>query len=218
MGTRKPLRPRLEILEMKTVLSAGVSTAPAAALAHFTARPMAIVETEHHGTPTESRASLLAARSDAGIALNGSADGDYTSKQRGSHAATEYRLTTAGTITPVGQAVVTGSFRTPPSVRGGETLGTLKIVGSSGTLNLTLKVPPPIPVTGGPVILANDFTYTIKKGTRAYAGDYGTGMVEFTTTPGIATPPGTGIDASRAVTESGFGRVTLTFETGPIPL
>jgi hypothetical protein len=222
MGARKPLRPRLENLEMRTVLSAVVSTASAAALAHLAAQRAAIAQTAHFGAPAENRASLVAARSGASLALNGSADGDYTSRQHGSNAATKYHLTAAGTITPVGQAVVTGSFRAPTSMRGGETVGTLKIITASGRLTLTLTVPRPIPasaaVTAGPIILVNDFSFTVKKGTGAYAGDHATGTVEITTTPGFTTPTGPGIYASRAVAASGVGRTTITFQTGPLPL
>jgi hypothetical protein len=222
MIVRKPVRLSLEALEMRTMLSAGVSSAPAAAQAHVAAQRAAIVEAAHYGAPAESRASLIAARSGASLALSGSADGDYTSRQHGSSATTKYNLTAAGTITPVGQAVLTGSFKAPTSMRGGETAGTLKLVGFSGGLTLTLKVPRPIhasaAVTEGPIILVNDFAFTVTKGTGAYAGDHGTGTVEITTTPGFATPTGPGIYASRAVAASGVGRTTITFQTGPLPL
>ena len=220
MGTRKSLRPRLETLEVKTLLSAVVSTGPAAALVHVAARPAMIAETAHHGAPTEGHASHVAARSHASIALSGSADGFYTSNQRLPDTGTKYHLTTAGKVTPVGEAIVKGSFQTPGFILGGLASGTLRIVGSHGTLKLSLRSPGPIrpsaSVSGGPVSLVNDFTYTIVKGTGAYAGDHGTGTVEITTTPGVAAPPGTGIYASPALT--GFGRATVTFETGPVPL
>ena len=220
MGTRKSLRPRLESLEPKTVLSAGVSTGPAAALAHAAARPAMIAETAQHGSPTEGHASRVAARSHASIALSGSADGNYTSNQALPDTGTNYHLTAAGRITPVGKAIVKGSFRTPGFILNGQVSGTLRIVGPHGTLKLSLRIPGPIrpsaSVSGGPLTLVNDLTYTIVKGTGAYAGDNGTGTVEITTTPGVATPPGSGIYAAPALTA--FGRATVTFETGPVAL
>ena len=63
MGFRKALRPRLELLESKTVLSAGVATrAGAAAL-----------------TLDTSAAAKLARPAEQTVGLAGSADGDYTS-------------------------------------------------------------------------------------------------------------------------------------------
>jgi hypothetical protein len=204
-------------------MSAGVSTGPVAAVAHHRA---------------------LVGRSDAIISLSGQAEGTYTSTQKGSDAATKYKLNSAGTITPIGQAAVTSSFRTPKVVKTGERVGRLKIVGSQGTLTLKLTEPgriiagaldlpngfnPGGPVkglrpgngaspsaSGGPVVLVNDFLYSVVKGTGQYAHDKATGAVEITTTPGLATPPSGIYSSLMATTETGFGKTTVTF--GPVPL
>jgi hypothetical protein len=205
-------------------MSAGVSTAPVAAVAH------------HHP---------LAAHWDASISLTGQADGTYTSTQGPPDTGTRYKLKVSGTITPIGSAVVNGSFHTPGFIRGGKVTGRLKIVGSRGKVILQLTEPGPIiagafdlpngvnpggPIKGltpssgvspstssGPVILVNDFLYSVVKGTGKYAHDKGTGTVEITTTPGLATPP-PGIYSSPMTAKTGIGRTTLTFESGPVPL
>lgn len=198
MAARKSLRPRLETLEEKTALSAGVATAAA------------------------DFVGPVSARSGASIRLDGNAEGTYTSKQLGSGGAMEYHLHASGTIAPVGQARVTGSFEMPRTIRGGETLGTLKVVGASGKLTITLTGQGPIiassPESAGPIILVNDFTYEITRGTRAYAHDRGTGLVQITTTPGTTVPTGPGIYNATEATTTGSGRTVVTFETGPIPL
>jgi hypothetical protein len=207
-------------------MSAGVSTSPVAAVvAHHRPR---------------------AAHSDASVSLSGTVDGDYTSTQKGSHAATKYKLTAEGSITPIGQAAVTGSFRTSNAIRIGEVAGRLKIVGSQGTLILKLQKTNPViagaldlpsgfnpggPIkglrpssgaspsaSGEPVILVNDFNYSIVKGTGQYAHDTGTGTGVITTTPNTAIPPGPGIYSSPMATESGFGQTTVNLYSGPVPL
>ena len=198
MGARKSLRPRFETLEEKTALAAGVATAAADVMVP------------------------VSARSGTSIRLDGTADGTYTSKQLGSGGAMEYHLHASGTIAPVGQVRVTGSFEMPSIVRGGETLGTLKVVGASGKLTIILKGQGPIiasaPESAGPIILVDDFTYEITRGTRAYAHDRGTGMVQITTTPGTTTPTGPGIYNAMEARTTGSGRTVVTFETGPVPL
>jgi hypothetical protein len=67
---------------------------------------------------------------------------------------------------------------------------------------------------GEPIILVNDFTYTITGGTGKYANDRGSGTVEITTTPGLMTPQGPGIYSSTAATDTGVGQTTITFGTG----
>ncbi len=180
-------------------MSAGVSTAPVAAAV------------AHHGQP--------AVHPDASIALTRKADGTYTSTQGPPDTGTRYKLNAAGTITPIGSAVVTGSFHTPGFIQTGEATGKLKIVGSHGTLTLKLREPGPITAglpsaSGGPIILVNDFTYSVVKGTGQYAKDHGTGTVEITTTPGLTSPTGPGIYMT---SETGIGRTTLTFESGVVP-
>jgi hypothetical protein len=221
-------------LEPKTVMSAGLSTAPIAAAA------------THDGRVAAKPAVLVETHRNASVTLTGEADGTYTSTLGPPDTGTPYKLNASGTITPVGSAVITGSFHTPGFIRGGKVTGRLKIVGSHGTLTLKLTDPGPIergasnavdnpinpggpirglrPASGGspsaagiPIILVHDFTYTVVKGTGQYAKDHGTGTVMITTTPGLTSPPGPGIYSSPMTTEPGIGRVTVTFESGAVP-
>jgi hypothetical protein len=206
-------------LESKTVLSAGGAMAPVAP---------AVARHAH-------AAALVAPQSDARISLGGTADGYYSSTESSHGAETHYHLTAGGTITPIGEAIVKGHFH----VRDGKDSGTLKIVGSDGTLRLKLTTSRPIiagtstslppgfnpggpmqpastSTSGGPVILVNDFSYTITGGTGQYAHDQGAGAVAIATTPGTTPPPGTGFYASTLSFDTGFGQTTVTFE--PVPL
>jgi hypothetical protein len=225
MSHRKSPRPCLDSLESRTVMSAGVATAPVAAAV------------AHHRLP--------AVHTDASVALTGQADGTYTSTLGPPDTGVRYKLKASGTITPIGSAVVSASFHTPGFIRGGKVTGRLKIVGSHGKLILKLTEPGPIvadasnlptgfnpggpikglrPASGGspsasgePINLVNTFTYFVVKGTGRYAHDTGTGPVVITTTPGTSSPPGTGIYSSPMTTEAGFGRTTVTFESGAVP-
>ena len=225
MSTRKPFHPRFDSLEPKTVMSAGVATAPLAAAGGFPG-PVTVPSRDSHPR----------------VELTGPANGYYTSTQKSNGTETEYDLTAAGTISPVGSAVITGSFQTVQS----KASGILTIAGSPGTLTLKLRergpttavsngadgsINPGGPIrgltssngkttssSGGPIILVNDFTYTIVRGTGAYARARGSGTVDITTTPGISSPPGPGIYASPSTTETGFGTTTLTFGSGVVPV
>jgi hypothetical protein len=220
MGTRKALRPRLESLESKTVMSAGVATAPVAAVVDH---GPAAVQPAH---PVKS--SLAAAQSDSSITLTGKAHGHYTSTQGPPDTGTHYDLRATGKLAHIGRAVVTGSFQTPGFILNGHASGTLKIAGPKGTLTLQLTTPGPIAAnstkggttttSAGPIILVNDFTYNIESGTGRYANDHGIGTVVITTTPGLSSPTGPGIYNAPSASETGVGRTTLTFESGPVPL
>ena len=225
MSTRKPFHPRFDSLELKTVMSAGVATAPLAAAGGF---PGPVTVPSRHSHPR--------------VELTGPANGYYTSTQKSNGTETEYDLTAAGTISPVVSAVITGSFQTVQS----KASGSLTIAASQGTLTLKLReggptsavsngadgsINPGGPIrgltssngkttssSGGPIILVNDFTYTIVRGTGAYARARGSGAVDITTTPGISSPPGPGIYASPSTTETGFGTTTFTFDSGVVPV
>jgi hypothetical protein len=223
MGFRKALRPSLEFLESKTVMSAGVG-AGVAALSLDTPAAAKLAR------PVEQTVSLI-----------GSAAGDYTSTLSKHSTGTRYDLSASGTVTPIGSAVVNGWFHTPGS-KGGQDSGSLTIVGSGGTLKLKLtperwidsarasdSVNPGGPIRGlstvnpgGPMIPVgappvNYFTYTVTGGTGQYAHDRGTGSVEVATTTGLPVP-GNDNASSTAPSDHGSGQTTLTFITGRVPL
>ena len=141
-----------------------------------------------------------------------------------------FHVNASGTLTPIGQAVVTGLFDAAA--------GTLKIAGPEGKLFLVLTASPPvsdglstgqagsinpggpmIPAStgtsqstiGGPIILINSFRFKIKSGTGQYSHDRGTGTVQIETTPVVSTPTGPGIYSSSLATEAPTGRATLIF-------
>jgi hypothetical protein len=228
MVFRKELRPRLELLESKTLMSAGVAAGAGAAALSL-------------DTPA---AAKLARPVEQTVSVTGSADGDYTSTLSKHSMGIKYHLSASGTITPIGSAVVNGWLHTPGS-KGGQDSGSLTFVGSRGTLKLKLtperwsfsaraadSVNPGGPIRGlstvnpgGPMIPkgsppVNYFTFTITGGTGQYAQDRGTGSVEFTTTPGLTGLPGPGISSSSSTAPSdhGSGQTTLTFITGRVPL
>jgi hypothetical protein len=228
MGFRKALRPRLELLESKTVMSAGVAAGAGAAALSL-------------DTPA---AAKLARPVEQTVSLTGSADGDYTSTLGKHSMGIKYHLSASGTITPIGSAVVNAWFHAPGS-NGGQDSGSLTIVGSQGTLKLKLtpenwsfsaraddSVNPGGPIRGlstvnpgGTMIPkgsppVNYFTFTITRGTGQYAQDRGTGSVEITTTPGLTGLPGPGIysSSSTAPSDHGSGQTTLTFIIGRVPL
>ncbi|HZW33152.1 MAG TPA: hypothetical protein VFF52_20720 [Isosphaeraceae bacterium] len=231
MNLRKTFRPRLEPLESKMVMSVGASSVPVAAAAghpgpvaaaHALAQVHRLVPGSHDasrshghsGRPVHSKPAKT-------VTLTGEATGDYTSTQGPPDTGTHYHLTAAGRLTPIGRAVVSGSFQTPGFIRGGQASGTLTIAAAHGTLTLNLTAPGPIRVNAstaaGPMILVNDFTYTITKGTGRYAHDKGLGRVVITTTPGLTVPTQPGIYAATP-SITGSGQTTVTFETGATPL
>jgi hypothetical protein len=195
----KYLQSRFDSLESRTVMSAGVTTAH---VAHAIA---------HHGHAAVGQAS------DTTVSLTGVADGYYTSTEKSPHDVTKYNLTASGTISPIGASVVTGSFKT--SETASKETGRLTIVGPLGDLKLKLREPGPIvagasnaadsstnpgvtvkkastSASAGPIILVNNFTYTIVRGTGQYAHDHGSGTVVITTTPGDAGSPAARIGCS----------------------
>jgi hypothetical protein len=231
MSALKPLLPRLESLETKTVMSAGASTAPAAAmdLGHGTVRP----PLSSHGKVTD-----LAAMMAEKVELNGQAKGFYTSRFGPPDTGTQFRVNAIGLLTPIGSAVITGSFRTVGSIDGDVATCTLTIAGPDGKLHLILTEAgavsegistgtsdpinpggPMIPAspqtsgvtTGEPIILVNTFRFVIKSGTGQYAHDRGNGTVQIETTPALSIPTGPGIYSSSLASQAGTGRTILTF-------
>jgi hypothetical protein len=129
MGFRKALRPGLELLESKTVMSAGVVAGAGAAALSL-------------DTPAGAK---LARPAEQTVSLTGSANGDYTSTLSKHSLGIKYDLSASGTITPIGSAVVNGWFHAPGS-NGGQDSGSLTIVSSRGTLKLKDWVRPRWPL------------------------------------------------------------------------
>jgi hypothetical protein len=233
MNLRKPFRPRLEPLESKMVMSVGATSVPVAASdtaghpgpvagSHARAEVHGSVPGSHPASPSHGHSGRpVSSERIKTVALTGVARGDYTSTQSPPDTGTHYDLTAAGRVTPIGRAMVSGSFQTPGFIRGGQASGTLTIAAAHGTLTLNLTAPGPIraaaSTAAGPMILVNDFTYTITKGTGRYAHAKGLGTVEITTTPGFTVPTQPGIYAAPP-SRTGSGQATVTFETGATPL
>jgi hypothetical protein len=182
------------------------------------------VTTNTASTPTNTD-DLTTAQAST-IDLAGKAKGLYTSTQGVPDTGTHYQLTASGTITPIGSAVVSGSFQTPGFIRGGVATGTLTLAGKRGTLTLKLTEAGPIPSgnaatatpSNGPIILLNNFAYQITGGTGQYAHAQGSGTVAITATPGLSHPTGPGVYNAASLIQAGFGRTTLTFTPGFSPL
>jgi hypothetical protein len=235
MSFRNSFRPRLDSLEKRTVLSAGASAASAAVIAAAKALEPGPSEPQ---LSSVGNATALTSTQIQTVELIGHANGTYTSRQANPDTGTQFSLHATGALTPIGSAVVTGSFHTPGFISGGVATGTLTIVGPKGTLHLDLTdsglsaagisadqadpVNPGGPMIrgsnggsgstfGGPIILVNTFQFRIISGTGQYAHDRGTGKVQIQTTPGLLTPTGPGIYASSLVSTAGVGRTILHF-------
>jgi hypothetical protein len=231
MSFRKHLRPRLESLEKKTVLSAGASAAPAAAEKLEPGSAGAQVSPVDTATAPSSTQIQK-------VELSGQATGTYTSRQGTRDTGSLFHVRASGAITPIGSAVVTGSFRTRGLESGGVSRGTLTISGPSGTLHLDLTDAgaeptgisisqidrinpggPMIPASNsgnestvsGTVIIVHTFEFKIVSGTSQYAHDRETGTVQIQTTPEILNPTGPGPYASSLASTAGLGRTILNF-------
>ena len=117
MGFRNARRPRLELLESKTVMSAGFAAGAGAAA-------LSLV------TPA---AAKLARPVEQTVSLTGSADGDYTSALRKHSTGIKYHLSASGTITPIGSAVVNGWFHAPGSNGGAARIAVSSVRGPFAT-------------------------------------------------------------------------------------
>jgi hypothetical protein len=228
MSPHTPLRPHVESLETKKVMSAGASTQPVVA-AGLASRP---------GLSSHAQTSDLASTRAQKIDLSGQVNGTYTSRKGASDTASRYDVNASGTITPAGSVVVTGSFRTGGSTHDEHLAGTLTIVGPQGNLYLKLverghgaqntstgqtgAINPGGPmiggstgttnsITAGPIILLNSFRFEISRGTGTYAQERSTGTVTIETTPGLSVPTGPGIYASALASQAGVGRTIITF-------
>ncbi len=235
MNTRMARLPRLELLETKTVMSSGASTAPAA-IVRLEPGPVEPSLPSHHdlAEPASTKARK--------VELSGQANGFYTSRERLPDAGTRFQVNANGTIAPFGAAFVTGSFHTLGSTDGGVATGSLTIEGKQGKLHLSLTESslaadatstgqaapnypggPMItgstgasePTAGEPIILINTFRFEIKSGTGQYADDRGTGSVQIETTPVLSTPTGPGIYSSSLASTAATGQAIVTFSPSP---
>jgi hypothetical protein len=231
MRSRSSVRPRLELLETRITMSTGAATTLAASLSVKPEHGPAVLSVR---SPSNSSAVELAQAKT--IRLSGNASGTYTSTLANPDSGTQYHITARGTITPIGSAHVSGSFRTLGFINGGVETGTLTIVGPNGRLYLTLTetispvaagassgqagaINPGGPMIASstqsslnaPIVLVYTFHYHITRGTGQYTHDKGTGVIHITSTPGQANPVGPGIYNTATAGLTGSGRITLHF-------
>jgi hypothetical protein len=225
MSSRKALGLWLEALETKALMSAGASN-----------RPATVIVGEHErSTPrlsSQNRTTDPASTQLKTIALGGLIQGSYASRQNVTDNGTRFHLSAQGTITPIGLAVVIGSFHTPGFVDGVAN-GSLTMITPEGSLHLHLRgqrpvaqgiagrkvdvvnpggplLPPPpettAPTIADPVLLVTTFRYEIAGGTGKYSHDRGTGTVQIATDVGLFPP---GINPLSIPTESGSATVSF---------
>jgi hypothetical protein len=230
MSSQMPFLPQFESLETKSVQTAGASIAPAAAvrIGPGPLKPLIPFHGNAVGLP-----STTAQR----IALDGQANGFYTSRDSPQYTGTRFHVNASGTIAPVGAAYVSGSYHKLESTNGGTAPATLTITGQRGKLHLRLTelgsasaarsidqadaVNPGGPMftrtkgtsqaTAEPVILVNMFRFEITSGTGQYSHYRGSGAVQIETTPVVSTPTGPGTYSSSLASTAETGRSLLTF-------
>jgi hypothetical protein len=111
------------------------------------------------------------------IFLNGEAKGTYTTSLRKVDSGATYKLNGApGSISPVGEALVTGQIHIPGVDGPGQPTGTLKLTAAHGRLALKLTGSSFRPIIGDQF----DFSFNITRGTHGYSNDVGTGTVDVT--------------------------------------
>jgi hypothetical protein len=230
MSSQIPLLPQFESMETKSVQTAGASIAPAAAvrIAPGPLKPL---------IPFHDNAAGLPSTTPQRIALEGQANGFYTSRDSPLYTGTRFHVNASGTIAPIGAAYVSGSYHMLESTNGGTAPATLTITGQRGKLHLRLTelgsasaarsidqadaVNPGGPMftrtkgtsqaTAEPAILVNIFRFEITSGTGQYSYYRGSGTVRIETTPVVSTPTGPGTYSSSLVTTAETGQSLLTF-------
>jgi hypothetical protein len=173
MRPRNHARPQLESMETLTLLSGIAATA--------------------FSLPNHVEVSTTTGTK---LTLGGTARGVFLTHQTST--ARNYSIDAAGTLTPIGKTAIAGSLHVNLGISSGPPSGTLTLVTSKGTLTLQIPESVALPV-GLPTPTAKDEivdTYVITKGTGAYKGDTGSGVVEFT------------FDSARAYQ---VGQVRITF-------
>ncbi len=175
MRERRQARPQLESLESMTLLSG-----------------MAAMMPIHAEVSTTTGTALTLTGTEKGVFLA------HTTKT-----AKNYAIDTAGTLSPIGRAAITGSLQVARGISSGPPSGTLHLITAKGTL--TLQIPQSVALPGGlPTATGTNEivdTYVITKGTGAYKGDTGSGVVEFTFNP------------AGSFGAFQIGRVNITFTT-----
>jgi hypothetical protein len=150
----------------------------------------------------------VASSSGAAITLQGSERGFVFARR--TPQATWYTMIASGRVTPLGINVASGFLHVLKGVSSGPPNGTLRLTTSTGSVTLqipeSVAVPAGVPNPPAPDVIVD--TYTITKGTGAFAGDTGKGVVEFAFTPSSLG------DGTRGI---GVGRVTLTFSALAAP-
>jgi hypothetical protein len=230
MSSQMPLLPQFESLETKSVQTAGASIAPAAAVRREPGPLKALI-------PFHDNAAGLPPTKAQKIALDGQANGFYTSRDSPLYTGTRFHVNASGTIAPVGAAYVSGSYHKLESTNGGMAPVTLTITAKRGKLHLRLTelgsasaarstdqgdaVNPGGPmitrtkgtsqVTAAPAILVNIFRFEITSGTGQYSHYRGSGTVQIETTPVVSTPTGPGTYSSSLASTAETGRSLLTF-------
>jgi len=119
----RPLRPNLEAMESKALLSAVAASAPGAA---------AIVATPHT------------------LVLNGTLSGRYSAHQSNPDAGKTYDLSGSGRVLPLRHTGVAGNLRTVGFIANRHAEGTLSLSDSQGTVTIRLVGPPQSGPTGLP--------------------------------------------------------------------
>lgn len=159
MRRGRKARPRLEPLESMCLLS-GVAAAV------------------HHSHHPAVAVSAVSPRST--LTLSGSESGVFV-MQRSSSGRT-YDITATGRLTPLGLTAAAGNLHVLSGISSGPPNGTLHLAASRGTL--TLQIPRSVMIPAGlpTPTSSNEIvdTYAITRGTGSYAGDTGSGVVEFT--------------------------------------
>jgi hypothetical protein len=235
MSSQMPLLPQFESLKTKSVQTAGASIAPAAA-ARIEPGPLKPLIPFHDNAAGEPPTKAQR------IALDGQANGFYTSRDSPQFTGTRFHVNASGTIAPVGAAYVSGSYHKLESTNGGTAPVSLTITAMRGKLHLKLTelrsdfgsrsagqadaVDPGgsmftgskgmSEATAGPAVLANTFRFEITSGTGQYSHERGTGTLHIETTPALTTSTGSGTYCSSLASTAGTGQVILTFVPGDV--
>ena len=216
MRTTRQWRPAVEVLEDRTVPSAGQADATLGMLlAHL---PHHHHTVHHHGgkqhhtspggtTPGSTPGGQGApGPTQTGLPLSGQITGEWDTVFTVPDVGGRQELTGTGTVTPLGVVWVSGELHTPGFIAQGQAGGTLTLTGPNGSVTLQL-LGPIEPGFGG---VPSTFQYTITAGTGAYAGNSGTGTLSFQEQPPIPIdcPP----NAMCAEPITVPGSFTLTFQ------
>jgi hypothetical protein len=151
MRTDRRLRPSVERVESKALLSAGMTSPSFLAAAH-----------------------AVAARPTDVLKLTGTASGRWSTSVGIPDIGRSTSLVGKGTIAPLGAVNVSGSLHAPGFIARGRATGSLVLTGANGSVALQLTGP----LQRGFSALPTSFTYRIVGGTGAYVGSTGRGKAE----------------------------------------